>query len=125
MASKNGIIVKSENIDKLQKVLDAANGKARERIVITGDVFSAVDELQEKFKGINKDELLVKVNPNAQKFARCYKGVPMATYMYLLYKNGSWRLLDAKRMPCDTVAYRVLKMSDETKFSILRQFEIF
>lgn len=32
MASKNGIIVKSENIDKLQKVLDAANGKARERI---------------------------------------------------------------------------------------------
>lgn len=125
MASKNGIIVKQGNLDKLQKVLDVANGKARERIATTGSVFSAVDDLQEKFAGINKDGLLVKHNPNAQHFARCYKGVPMATYLYLLYKNGSWRLLDAKRMPCDTVVYRVLKMSDETKSSILRQFETF
>lgn len=125
MASKNGIIVKSENLDKLQKVLDAANGKARERIATTGDIFSAVGDLQEKFAGVNKDGLLVKVNANAQKFARKYRGVPMSTYLYLLYKNGSWRLLDAKRMPCDTVAYRVLKMSDETKSSILRQFETF
>ena len=123
--NKNGIIIKSENLDKLQKVLDAANGKARERIATTGAVFSAVDDLQEKFAGVNKDELLVKVNPNAQQFARCYKGVPMATYLYLLYKNGSWRLLDAKRMPCDTICFRVLKMSDETKNSIIRQYETF
>lgn len=123
--NQNGIIIKNENLEKLQSVLDNANGKARERIVITGDVFSVVDTLQEKFAGVNKDGLYVKVNPNAQKFARRYKGVPMATYLYMLYKNGSWRLIDAKRMSCDTINYRVLKMSDETKLSIIRQYETF
>ena len=109
----------------MQKVIDAANGKARERLALPSDPSYIAEKLQEKFKGINKENLLIKCNPNAQSFARCYKGVPMATYLYLLYKNGSWRLLDAKRMPCDTASFRVLKMSDETKASILRQFDTF
>ena len=104
--NRNGVIIKQENIDKLQKVIDVANGRARGRLVTIDNINDAVDDLQEKFAGVNK-------------------GVPMATYLYLLYKNGSWRLLDAKRMPCDTICFRVLKMSDETKNSILRQYETF
>lgn len=121
----NGIIVKTENVERIAKTLNVANGKGRERLACIGDVFDSVDILAEKFKDINKENLKVEVNVHAQKFARCYKGVPMATTFVLLFKRGKWRLLSANRVPCGTVRFRVLHMEPETRYSILRKFETF
>lgn len=123
--ANNGIIVKSANVEKITAVLDDANGQARERIADYYDVAIAVNSLAEKFKGINKENLKIEVNIHAQKFARCYKGVPMATTFVLLFKRGKWRLLSANRVPCGMVQFRVLHMEPETRASILRTFETF
>lgn len=123
--SNTGVIVKSKNAVKITNVLDAANGQARERITDYYDVAIAVDSLTEKFKGINKENLKIEVNIHAQKFARCYKGVPMATTFVLLFKRGKWRLLSANRVPCSATHFRVLRMEEATRTSILRQYETF
>lgn len=121
----NGIIVKFENDAKIDKVCKAANGKARKRLADCTDVVLAADTLTEKFKGINKEGLKIEVNVHAQSFARCYKGVPMATTFVLLFKAGTWHLLSANRVPCRATHFRVLHMDDATKASILRTFETF
>lgn len=122
---KNGIIVKFENDGKIDKVCKAANGKGRERLIYYSDVEDAVDTLTEKFKGINKEGLKIDVNVHYQKFARSYKGVPMATTFVLLFKSGKWHLLSANRVPCSMVHFRVLHMEPETRDSILKTFEKF
>lgn len=122
---KNGIIVKSSNVEKITAVLDVANGKSRERLADCTDVALAADTLDRKFMGINKEGLKIDVNPHAQSFANSYKGIPMTTTFVLLYKYGKWRLLSAYRVPCGTVRFRVLHMEPETKCSILRQYEMF
>ena len=123
--ANNGIIIKQANAERIEKALAVANGKGRERLVNYCDVVLAVDTLTEKFKGINKENLKVEVNVHAQSFARCYKGVPMATTFVLLFKRGKWRLLSANRVPCSMVHFRVLHMEPETRASILRTFEKF
>lgn len=122
---KNGVIVKSSNAEKITTVLDEANGQSRERLADCTDVAFAVDTLDRKFMGINKEGLKIDVNPHAQSFANSYKGVPMTTCFTLLYKYGNWRLLSANRVPCGTVRFRVLHMEPETRGSIIRQFETF
>lgn len=122
---KNGIIVKLANAEKITAVLDAANGQSRERLAGYADVSYSVDTLDKKFDGINKDGLVIDVNPHAQSFANSYKGVPMTTTFVMLYKYSKWRLLSANREPCGTVRFRVLRMEPETKYSILRQYETF
>lgn len=122
---KNGIIVKSANVEKITAILDEANGKSRERLADYTAVLYAVDTLDRKFDGINKEDLKVAVNVHAQSFANSYKGVPMTTCLTLLYKYGKWRLLSAERVPCSTVRFRVFHMDPETKYSILRQYETF
>lgn len=122
---KNGIIVKLSNAEKIQAVLDVANGKSRERLADYTDVLYSVDTLDRKFDGINKDDLKVEFNPHAQSFANSYKGVPMTTTFVLLYKYSKWRLLSAERVPCGTVRFRVLHMEPETRYSILRKYEMF
>ena len=122
---KNGIIVKSANAEKIQAILDAANGRSRERLADYTDVLYAIDTLDRKFDGINKDGLKVEFNPHAQSFANSYKGVPMATTFVLLYLYSKWRLLNANRVPCGTVRFRVLHMEPDTRYSILRKYETF
>ena len=122
---KKGTIVKAGNEEKIAAILGAANGKSRERLACMGDILNAVDTLDRKFKGINKEGLKVEVNPHAQSFARSYQGVPMTTTFTLQFKYGKWRLVGANRVPCGTVSFRVLHMEPETRYSILRKFETF
>lgn len=122
---KNGIIVKSANTEKITAILNAANGKSRERLADYTDVLYSVDTLDRKFDGINKDDLKVEFNPHAQSFTKSYKGIPMTTTLVLLYKYSKWRLLSANRVPCGTVRFRVLHMEQKTRDSILKKFEMF
>lgn len=122
---KNGIIVKSANTEKITAILDESNGQCRERLADCTDVALAADTLDRKFMGINKEGLVIDVNPHAQSFSNSYKGVPMTTTFVLLYKYGKWRLVSANRVPCGTVRFRVLHMEPATKDSILRQYEMF
>lgn len=123
--ASNGIIVKSANAVKIAAILDESNGQSRERLADCTDVALAVDTLDRKFMGINKEGLKIDVNSHAQSFANSYKGIPMTTTFVLLYKYSKWRLLSANRVPCGTVHFRVLHMEPETRSSILRQFEMF
>lgn len=121
----NGIIIKSVHVEKITAVLDAANGKSRERLADYTAVLYAANTLDRKFMGINKEGLKIDVNPHAQSFANSYKGVPMTTCFTLLYKYGNWRLMSANRVPCGTVRFRVLHMEPATRYSILRKYETF
>lgn len=122
---KNGIIIKESNTEKITAILNVANGKSRERLADYDAVLYAANTLYRKFDGINKEELVIDVNPHAQGFANSYKGVPMTTTFVLLYKYGKWHLLNASRVPCETVRFRVLHMESVTRNSILRKFETF
>lgn len=122
---RNGIIVKASNAEKITAILDAANGRSRKRLADYTDVLYAVDTLDRKFDGINKEGLVIDVNPHAQSFSNSYKEVPMTTTFVMLYKYGKWRLLNANRDSCGTVRFRVLHMEPETRYSILRQYETF
>ena len=119
---KNGIIVKSSNAEKITAAFNVANGKSRERLADYTDVLYSVDTLDNKFDGINKEGLVIDVNPHAQPFANSYKGIPMTTTFILLYKYSKWRLVSANRVPCGTVRFRVLHMEPATKDSILSKY---
>lgn len=123
--SNTGVIVKSKNAVKIANVLDAANGQSSERLADCTDVALAVDTLDRKFKGINKEGLVIDVNPHVQSFAHNYRGIPMVTTFVLLYKYGKWRLMSSNRVPCGAVRFRVLKIEQKIRYSILRQYETF
>lgn len=122
---ENMIIIKKENAEMIAKRLKKANGRARERLASIDDVFDTINILDKKLKGVNKDGILIDINPHAQPFPMEYQGIPMTTEFTLTYKYGTWRLVKAERVPCRTVHVRIMKITQKTKDGIVNKYLYF
>ena len=98
-------IAKNVNMEKLQQIIDEAEGKARERTLTAEELIKAVEEVDDYCRqfGTMKDleGTAVWVDVNAQSFPRAYKYIPMSTQFRLVRKASCWKLDMVTRMKCD------------------------
>ena len=97
------IIIKSENLDKIQTVIDEVQKRSRTRKIRVSDVVNAVRYVEERLFLVPKkywNGTTATVNENAQKFAMAYYGTPEATIFKLEYRSNAWHLVDVYRGIC-------------------------
>ena len=123
---KMKIVVKKENAEKIQKAIDVAEGKARERKITAEDLIASAEKLSKKL-GIAPAHLRgvrAKVDLNAQDFPRAYKYIPESTIAFLEHTGRAWALVDVRRDNAE-IANRAVRftLTDEAREWILKRFE--
>lgn len=91
---KKEIIIKAENIEKIETAILEAEGRATCRCLSVEQVKSTVSEV-ETHLGITKKALEgveIMADPNAQTFPNAYRYTPQSTYFKAVYRHGTWRL---------------------------------
>ncbi len=124
---KSGIVIKLENEDRIQKMLDAAQRKARERIAMVADVMRAAERADKHF-GIAKSRMKgieIVCNPNAQRFANAYKYTPEGTVFKIVHTGRDWKIVSADRAFCSERDYTVTRLPEDTGDAILNKYRKF
>ena len=120
------IIVKTENAEKIQKAIDEAEGKARERKVTAKQLIACAEKLDKKL-GIAPAHLkgvTARVDINAQDFPNAYKYIPESTVATFEHTGRAWALIDVKRDRTDIASKAVrLNLTDEAREWIVKRFE--
>lgn len=120
------IIVKSENAEKIQKAINEAEGKARERKVTAKQLIACAEKLDKKL-GIAPAHLkgvTARVDINAQDFPNAYKYIPESTVAIFEHTGRAWALIDVKRDRTDIASKAVrFNLTDEAREWIVRRFE--
>lgn len=120
------IIVKSENAAKIQKAIDEAEGKARERKVTAKQLIACAEKLDRKL-GIAPAHLkgvTAKVDINAKDFPNAYKYIPESTVATFEHTGRAWALIDVKRDRTDISSKAVrFNLTDEAREWIVKRFE--
>ena len=95
------IKVTEANHDKIQAAIVAVQKGARTRMVGADDVYRAVKEIERRLRDrlYKKDwaGLSFIVDPNAQKFASRYNGIPESTIFVLQRSPNGWNLENVYR----------------------------
>lgn len=97
------IIVNANNAEKIKEVIDQAQSRARERIIVVEDVFAACRYMSSKINdswNVSKVALegtAVSIDLHARNFPNAYNGQPESTHFNAIFQNGSWRYLAAQR----------------------------
>ena len=120
------IIIKAENAEKIQKVIDEAEGKARERKVTAKQLIACAEKLDKKL-GIAAAHLkgvTARVDINAQDFPNAYKYIPESTVATFEHTGRAWALVDVKRDRTDIASKAVrFTLTDEAREWIVKRFE--
>lgn len=92
------IIVNANNAEKIKEVIDQAQSRARERIIVVEDVFAACRYMSSKINDswhvpkLSLEGTTVSIDLHARNFPNAYNGQPESTHFNLVYKLGQWRL---------------------------------
>lgn len=120
------IIVKAENTEKIQRAIDEAEGKARERKVTAKQLIACAEKLDKKL-GIAPAHLkgvTARVDINAQDFPNAYKYIPESTVATFEHTGRAWALIDVKRDRTDIASKAVrFTLTDEAREWIVKRFE--
>ena len=120
------IIVKAENAEKIQKAIDEAEGKARERKVTAKQLIACAEKM-DKMLGIAPAHLkgvTARVDINAKDFPNAYKYIPEGTVATFEHTGRSWALIDVKRDRTDIASKAVrFNLTDEAREWIVKRFE--
>ncbi len=120
------IIVKAENAEKIQRAIDEAEGKARERKVTAEKLIACAEKMDKKL-GIAPAHLkgvTARVDINAQDFPNAYRYIPESTVATFEHTGRAWALIDVKRDRTDIASKAVrLNLTDEAREWIVRRFE--
>lgn len=120
------IIVKTENVEKIQKAINEAEGKARERKVTAKQLIACAEKLDKKL-GIAPAHLkgvTARVDINAQDFPNAYKYTPESTVATLEHTGRAWALIDVKRDRTDIASKAVrFTLTEEAREWIVKRFE--
>lgn len=120
------IIVKAENAEKIQKAINEAEGKARERKVTAKQLIACAEKLDKKL-GIAPAHLkgvTARVDINAQDFPNAYKYIPESTVATLEHTGRAWALIDVKRDRTDIASKAVrFNLTEEAREWIVKRFE--
>lgn len=126
------IIVKESNTEKIDAIINEAEGKATSRRISSASVFNIVEELNKRLLPLvckkNLKGTKACIDYHAQDFAKAYraKGTPRSTWVTLEHNGKDWVLTDVKR---DSTASRAsafrIEYTEKAKQDIVAHMEKF
>lgn len=126
------VIVKENNKEKIDAIINEVEGKATSRRISSASVFDIVEELDKKLLALvckkNLKGTKAQVDFNAQDFAKAYraKGTPRSTWVTLEYNGKEWVLTEVKRdsTASSASAFRI-EYTEQAKKDIVAHMEKF
>ena len=121
------IKINEANLEKINKAIDEAEGRATVRRIGGMSVLNAVKEIEEHFDIPKKlmTGIMVDVDINAQNFPKAYKYTPESTQFIVLRKKSGWYLMGVTRDNCRVPSKKFLKIgafTEEQKNAIMDKF---
>lgn len=95
--------------DRIQTELDIVQWRTRVRTIDADDLLAELFTITQRL-GITKkamEGVKVFLNPCAQKFPRCYKYVPVSTWVEAVFKRGHWQVTAIYRDECSNNRFEV------------------
>lgn len=126
------VIVKENNKEKIDAIINEVEGKATSRRISSTSVFDIVEELNKRLLALvckkNLKGTKACVDYHAQDFAKAYraKGTPRSTWVEMEYNGKDWVLTDVKRdsTASSASAFRIT-YTDKAKQDIVAHMEKF
>lgn len=126
------VIVKENNKEKIDAIINEVEGKATSRRISSASVFDIVEELNKRLLALvckkNLKGTKACVDYHAQDFAKAYraKGTPRSTWVELEYNGKEWVLTDVKRdsTASSASAFRI-EYTEKAKQDIVAHMEKF
>lgn len=122
------IIIKKENFEKITKELEVVQAKAKVRTMDAEDVLKAAERITDQLY-ISKrsmEGIKAEVDLHAQTFPNAYGYAPYSTQVTMVYKKGSWRLVEAKRDYTKGNGHKVdLTLTPSAECAIIRRVSRF
>lgn len=126
------VIVKENNKEKIDAIINEVEGKATSRRISSASVFDIVEELNKRLLPLvckkNLKGTKACVDYHAQDFAKAYraKGTPRSTWVELEYNGKEWVLTDVKRdsTASSASAFRI-EYTEKAKQDIVAHMEKF
>lgn len=119
------MLIKESNKDKIGKMIEEAEGKARERTIDCHIVEHCIKHL-ERHLGIPKkymEGIEANVDYWAQDFAKAYKYTPQSTHFKVVKKKTGWDLQCVYRSTTRKYGHEYeLKLTDDAKRKIIERF---
>lgn len=122
------IIIKESNRAKIEEAISKAEGKARTRRIDYMDILIAIKEIEKKLNIPKKhmEGTSAWVDTWNQKYPNAYHGVPESTQFHVVYKNGSWKLIEV----CRSITGRgtgeySLNLSESTEEALIKKYRMF
>ena len=116
------IIISDTNKDKIISIIDAAQARARERLISYDDLLKAIKEIEGKLRITKKalEGTRASVDIHAQDFARAYRFRAESTHFKIIYENKKWRLISVARKETRGRLHTYeIALSDTAKAAIL------
>lgn len=126
---KTKIVIKEENRDRIEKVLNEVQRRTRARELDADMIFCAVNELNRRIipfvKKKHLKETTACVDMYADNFPMAYRGVPKSTYFRAQYNGKEWVLIEVGRAETSRRARAVqIDYTEEAKRDIVERMTI-
>jgi len=124
MTEKKGILINEKNKEKLEKMIEEGQKKARTRTITLPYIVKHLERV-EKHLGIPKTKLVgvvVSVDPYAQNFPSAYRGTPMSTHFAAEYSKSGWKLIQVSRARVRSERQETeIYLTDDAREALLRR----
>lgn len=122
------IIANANNVEKMNKAIADAEGRATARTISADDIMDALDAIEKRL-GIPKAHMVgirAEVDVNAQTFPNAYKYRPESTQFTAVRTASGWKVTDIYRGTTRGPSTRyVLALTDKARESIIKSMEHF
>lgn len=124
------VIVKENNKEKIDAIINEVEGKATSRRISSASVFDIVEELNKRLLPLvckkNLKGTKACVDYHAQDFAKSYNGVPLSTKVELEYNGKEWVLtgVDRCRTSSEASAFDI-RYTEKAKQDIVKHMTTF
>lgn len=119
---KTSIIINETNKQRIEKMIEEAQGQASARLITFSDIVNATAEIESKL-GITKKSLedtSADIDIHAQDFPNSYKYRAESTHFLIEYRGGKWRLNSVIRHYTRGRLHTYqIKLSDTAKAAVL------
>ena len=117
-----------ENRDKIQKALDAVQGRCKERTITVDDIIYGVKDVEDNLKIAKKAMIGIKVESDqcCQNFPNAYKYTPHSTQYGMERTSSGWFLTWVDRKPTKRSGNQYnLALTEDAKKALVERFTKF
>ena len=117
-----------ENRDKIQKALDAVQGRCKERTITVDDIIYSVKDVEDNLKIAKKAMIGIKVVSDqcCQNFPNAYKHTPYSTQYGMERTSSGWFLTWVERRPTKRAGNQYnLELTEAAKMALVDRFTKF